>query len=227
MIADRDHRSRPEQTRRYSGDQHKGIWRAARRKRQTTAEPWPHATTEPSPHLTEATSRQLPARGSPCRLPHRQYNAIIVGIKRAAPAESCCIPPPAASLDHESHASMTHRQRVAQSIRHQQPDRPPKGEIMIDPDFLAVPSRHCPNAMPPPCAWSSGLIWTSSLKTCCGRRRNRSARRRVDCRSYRIVGVCVMNTRRTGCTTLTTWCRNRPRRMRFIFRMPQSTRPRT
>jgi uroporphyrinogen decarboxylase len=33
---------------------------------------------------------------------------------------------------------MTHRERVALSIQHHQPDRPPKGEIMIDPDFLAL-----------------------------------------------------------------------------------------
>ncbi|MCX7002732.1 MAG: hypothetical protein NTV22_05585 [bacterium] len=42
---------------------------------------------------------------------------------------------------------MTHRDRVSLSIRHCQPDRPPKGEILIDPDFLAVaepalPERH-------------------------------------------------------------------------------------
>jgi uroporphyrinogen decarboxylase len=33
---------------------------------------------------------------------------------------------------------MTHRERVALSLSHAEPDRPPRGEILIDPDFLNV-----------------------------------------------------------------------------------------
>jgi hypothetical protein len=33
---------------------------------------------------------------------------------------------------------MLHRERVEAAIARRQPDRPPKGEIMIDPDFLAL-----------------------------------------------------------------------------------------
>lgn len=33
---------------------------------------------------------------------------------------------------------MTHRDRVELAIAHRQPDRPPRGEILIDPDFLAL-----------------------------------------------------------------------------------------
>jgi len=33
---------------------------------------------------------------------------------------------------------MQHRERVLMTIAHREPDRPPKGEILIDPDFLAL-----------------------------------------------------------------------------------------